>query len=482
MSSDAPAASGGEPVISCVGLGKAYTLYERPHHRLLELCGLRPKDKATHRWALRGIDFCVARGECVGIIGQNGAGKSTLLQMIAGTVRPTEGHAKAHGRVAALLELSSGFNPELTGRENIGLRAAVLGLTNAQIAERTPAIIAFAELESRINDPIRTYSTGMQARLAFSIAAHVDADVLIVDETLAVGDAMFVQKCMRWIRAFKSRGTLLFVSHSTQVVTDLCDRALWIEQGRAIADGPAKDIVRDYSAAVHGKVVGQGMTTGKGLNDQAQQDKQPASADDPTNNPPQPPQEPRDQRTPALRDLGLEAVLEGMRFNPDADWWGRGGATVESVRLLDQQGNPAARLPPEGLVTIEVRCVANERLEHPVVGYSISNSRAMVLFADNSWLAFGPEGSPPIEAGTRFVTRFRLRIPALPAGNYMLGGAVADGTPGNFIQHHRSDDAMLFRVASSHLVEGIAGATMLGCTIEPINHSTPAPAPPGVRT
>ncbi|RMH26885.1 MAG: ABC transporter ATP-binding protein [Planctomycetota bacterium] len=443
--------------VSCRGLGKAYRVYDRPHHRMLELMGLRDPERARKRWALRGVDLTIRTGECVGIVGKNGAGKSTLLQIIAGTVRATEGTATVRGRVAALLELNAGFNPELTGRENVGLRAMVLGLTPRQARERMNDIIAFAGIGTQIDEPVRTYSSGMRARLAFAVAAHVDADVLIVDETLAVGDGMFVQKCMRWIRAFRARGTLLFVSHSTQLVTDLCDRAVWLEEGRVLLDGVSRDVVREYTASIHGQATGQSMRTGRGLQQ---------TTDTPTDQPAA--AAPADIRREEIERLGLAAVMDNLRFNPDADWWGRGGATIDSVRVLDRDARPVSRLPTDGEVLIEVVCTAHERLERPVVGYSIANHRGLILFADNSWLIYGPDGCPPINAGTRFITHFRLRLPALPAGEYAVGAAVADGVPKNFVQHHRSDAAVLFRVASSHLVEGIAGVPMLGCTIRTI--------------
>lgn len=444
------------PIIECDSLGKAYSVYARPHHRLLELLGLRSPDRSDRRWALRNVGLQIQRGECIGIVGPNGAGKSTLLQIIAGTVQATEGNARLNGRVAALLELSSGFNPELTGRENVGLRAAVLGLTAQQIRERTADIIAFAELEDRIDDPIRTYSTGMQARLAFAVAAHVDADVLIVDETLAVGDGMFVQKCMRWIRSFRAHGTLLFVSHSTQMVVDLCDRAVWLDHGRVKQDGPAKEVVRAYSAIQH--------RAGTGDNSVRVRDKQQPDDQNDTHTPP-------DTRAAQIDHAGLTPAMEGMRFDPDAAWWGRGGATIDSVRLLDADARPIRSIDTGREIVIEMSCRANEPMEHPVLGYVVRDRAGRVLFSDNSWLVFGEQGPGCIEAGKTFVTRFRVHFPYLPAGEYAVGAAIADGKPGDFIQHHRVDDALLFRVPNSHLVEGIVGVPMLGCVIE---HTRPA--------
>jgi lipopolysaccharide transport system ATP-binding protein len=439
-------------------------MYDRPHHRLLEVLGLRSPARSESFWAVRGVDLSVRRGECVAIIGQNGAGKSTLLEMIAGTTRPDEGTVTRRGRVAALLSLGSGFNPELTGRENIHLNAAVLGLKPAEIRDRFDAIATFAGLGDHLERAVRTYSTGMTARLAFAVAAHVDADVLIVDETLAVGDGMFVQKCMRWIRSFRQQGTLLFVSHATNLVTDLCDRAVWLDAGRIVADGVAKDVVREYAASLHrGSLQDPTIRTGRGV----------GAADDPVTPGPSGGQvaddtETADLRASEIERLGLKAVMEGMRMDPGAGWWGRNGARVESARLLDAEGRASAVVDSGAKVVIEVTCVADERLELPVVGYVVRNRNGLVLFADNSWLALGPDGAEAIEAGTRFVTRFTLRFPHLPAGEYAMGAAVADGPRHAFVQHHRVDDLLLFRVPKSHLVEGVVGVPMLGCTIRAV--------------
>ncbi len=202
-------------------------------------------------YALRDLSLTIRRGEAVGIIGRNGSGKSTLLQMIAGTLTPTTGSVNTYGRIAALLELGSGFNPEFTGRENVYLNAAVLGLTKAQIDERYEAIAAFAEIGDFIEQPVRTYSSGMVVRLAFAVAAHVDPDILIVDEALSVGDARFQLKCARAIDRFIEQGvTLLFVSHDTTTVKRLCNRAILLERGQLVFHGHPNDVTNLYSKLV----------------------------------------------------------------------------------------------------------------------------------------------------------------------------------------------------------------------------------------
>ncbi|MGH7114089.1 MAG: ABC transporter ATP-binding protein, partial [Stellaceae bacterium] len=221
-----------DPAISVIGLSKCYTIYNAPQDRLKQAIMPRlaraaaPFARAVgknlvepvffrHHWALRAVSFEIDRGETLGVIGRNGAGKSTLLQLICGTLSPTSGTVSVNGRVGALLELGSGFNPDFTGRENVYLNATVLGLTTREIDARLDDIIAFADIGSFIDQPIKTYSSGMAMRLAFAVIAHIDADILIIDEALAVGDAFFQQKCMRWLRRFREHGTVLFCGHDT---------------------------------------------------------------------------------------------------------------------------------------------------------------------------------------------------------------------------------------------------------------------------
>jgi lipopolysaccharide transport system ATP-binding protein len=235
-----------ETVIEVRDLGKCYQIYDRPHHRLLQMV-LRSRRYYREFWALRGASFSIRRGETVGIIGKNGSGKSTLLQMVCGTVAPTTGEVRTAGRVAALLELGAGFNTEFTGRENVLLNAAILGIPRERMADRMEAVLAFSELGEFLDQPVKTYSSGMFARLAFSIAIHVDPEIVVVDEALAVGDARFVAKCMRRIKELQERGvSILFVSHDITAVRTLCERAIWLDGGQIVADGDVFPITGRY--------------------------------------------------------------------------------------------------------------------------------------------------------------------------------------------------------------------------------------------
>ncbi len=244
-----------EIAIRVQGLSKCYQIYDAPRDRLKQfiaprlqrLAGLAPKQYFREFWALKDISFEIKRGETVGIIGRNGSGKSTLLQIICGTLSPTDGTVETRGRIAALLELGSGFNPEFTGRENVYLNAAVLGLSKDEVDARFDAIAAFADIGEFIEQPVKTYSSGMFVRLAFAIQANVDPEILIVDEALAVGDAYFVHRCMARFHELQEKGTtIVFVSHDASAVKRLCARALWLKNGHLIMDGNATVVVDAY--------------------------------------------------------------------------------------------------------------------------------------------------------------------------------------------------------------------------------------------
>lgn len=240
--------SSDEIVIVIDGLGKSYRLFDRPQDRLKHAIMWRfGKPVGREFWALHDITFQVRRGEAVGIVGRNGAGKSTLLQTIAGTVSPTMGQAQVKGRVTALLELGSGFNPEFTGRENVLLNGAILGITQDEMEECFDEILSFADIDGFIDQPVKSYSSGMVLRLAFAVQAVIKKDILIVDEALAVGDEAFQRKCMRTLEQFRNNGgTVLLVSHSTQAIVRQCDRCIFLENGQLVLDGPSKPVTDVY--------------------------------------------------------------------------------------------------------------------------------------------------------------------------------------------------------------------------------------------
>jgi lipopolysaccharide transport system ATP-binding protein len=240
-----------ETAIKASGLSKCYQLYQHPRDRLKQFLwphqwwGARQFYREL--WALRDVDLTICRGEVVGVVGQNGSGKSTLLQLVCGTLTPTHGEVQINGRVAALLELGAGFNPEFTGRENVLMSAAILGLNSTEIAHRIEDIIDFSGVRDFIDQPVKTYSSGMFVRLAFSVAINVDPDILVIDEALSVGDGAFARKSFTRIMQMRDAGkTILFCSHSLFQVESLCTRAIWINQGEIVLDGESAQVVTAY--------------------------------------------------------------------------------------------------------------------------------------------------------------------------------------------------------------------------------------------
>jgi lipopolysaccharide transport system ATP-binding protein len=244
-----------DPVISCDRVGKAFQLYMRRNDQLKQAIFGHWRQFYHEHWVLRDVTFKVRRGERIGIIGRNGAGKTTLLQIICGITLPTHGTVQVNGRVAPILALGAGFDHELTGRENALIGGAILGMRRATVEARLSAIAAFAGIGDFFYQPVKLYSSGMAARLAFAVCAHADADILIVDEALSVGDEAFGAKCDAFIKNFAQHGTILVVSHDLKTLETICDRVLWIEDGAVRAVGAANEVIPLYRAAIEKKPV-----------------------------------------------------------------------------------------------------------------------------------------------------------------------------------------------------------------------------------
>jgi lipopolysaccharide transport system ATP-binding protein len=453
--------------IKVENISKAYTIWRDPSARLkhpfLDLAGelfpvLRPrideklKGLCTEFYALRNVSFEVKKGESVGIIGRNGSGKSTLLQIIAGTLQPSSGSVTVNGRVAALLELGSGFNPEFTGRENVYLNCSILGLTKEETDDRFQSIADFADIGDFLEQPVKTYSSGMTMRLAFAVIAHVDADILIVDEALAVGDSFFVQKCMRFIREFQKTGTLLYVTHDTSGVRTLCQQALWLEKGISRDFGPSRKISEDYLKATYAER--QGVVF-------FEKDTQKLRKELPIQ------EEPLiDQRAEFLNHSNLRNDLQVFEFNPDSSAFGAGGAVIEEVRLLDaSSGLPLAFAVGGEEVILSITARANIDLDRPILGFYLKNHLGQELFGDNTYLSH--LDSPfSVSAGKTVTASFRFQMPYLPPGDYMLATTCANGTQENHVQHHWLHDALSFRSQSSHVVGGLIGLPMISIALK----------------
>jgi lipopolysaccharide transport system ATP-binding protein len=426
----------GEIVVAAQGLGKAFTLHARAEDRLKQmLLGRRPAPRETF-WALRNLDLQLSRGESLGVIGENGAGKSTLLRLLCGTLRPTTGTVTLFGRVAALLELGSGFNPKFTGRENAWLSAAVHGLSKRQIAERFDAIAEFAGIGEFIDLPVRMYSSGMQARLAFAVSAHVDADILIVDEILAVGDAAFAQKCSRYFEKFRARGTLLFVSHNSGLVSQLCQRALWLERGEVRELGPAGEVCANYITELAERAEKHAV---------ARQEAEAAGW--------------RAVEPPALVRDGRRRtpnIIEVSGFNAEAPWHGHGGASITEVYFCSSERQPLSRIEGGDEVRLRIECRAQRDISRPIMGFLLRDRLGQNIFGDSTYLACRDRGIS-VSVGDDFAAQFTFQMPFLARGNYALTVAITEGTQEDHIHVHWIEEAIILSVSAGPVRHGIIG-------------------------
>lgn len=440
-------------------LSKCYQIYDRPHDRLKQslyprlqrLVGKPPKQYHREFWALKDVSFEINKGETFGIIGRNGSGKSTLLQLICGTLTPTGGTVETNGRIAALLELGSGFNPEFTGHENIYMNASILGLTEAEIDARYDEIVAFADIGEFINQPVKTYSSGMYVRLAFAVIAHVDADILVIDEALAVGDAFFTQKCMRFLRNFMERGVLVFVSHDSGAVINLCRRALWLDKGGMRLLDDSKSVTEEYLAAVY----------------ESQQGASQHRADEPKKSAknPVPIRTVCDQRIDFINCSNLRNDLEVFSFHPDKSAFGLRGATITDVRVTDRAGNQLLWIVGGEEVLLEIEVQAHQPICGAIIGFYVNDRLGQPLFGDNTFLTY-VDNPISVSTGQRFLARFHFNMPILPRGEYTVTVAVAEGSQHEHVQHHWIYDALLIQSHSSSVSTGLVGIPMNGIIIE----------------
>jgi ABC-2 type transport system ATP-binding protein len=356
----------------------------------------RSREHREEFWALRDVDLDISAGTTVGLIGPNGSGKSTLLKTIGGILQPTSGTVERRGRLAALLELGAGFHPDLTGRENVYLNASILGLSRSQTDHYFDAIVAFSGIERFIDTQVKFYSSGMYVRLAFAVAVHVDPDVLLVDEVLAVGDEPFQRKCLDRIRSFQKEGrTIVLVTHALDQVVELCDRAVVLEAGRVVVDGDPRLATRtlrdDFEAT-------------RQVEQQEKQEAQPQLA-----------------------------------------------ATVTAVRLLDDDGVPVTQLPQGGDLRVQVDVQAATRLEDWVLGIGIDTPSGMSLYGTNTQLL--GHRMPSVEGRRSF--ELLLRNVTLGAGQYQVHGALAVWSGPEM---HRLPQAATFTVQGDGRSVGLLGA------------------------
>ncbi len=401
---------GEEVVVEVRDLSKRFKLYDNPWHRVLEWLTLDHVVRHGEFWALRDISFEVRRGECLGIIGVNGAGKSTLLKILSRTLHPTLGSFRVHGRLLSLLELGTGFHPDLTGRQNVYQSAALLGFSDAYVRGRLAEILDFAQIGEFIDQPIKQYSSGMFVRLAFSLFAHLEPDVYIVDEALAVGDVFFQQKCFRRFGDLKRAGcTILFVSHDMGAVTHLCDRALLLSGGKLAAQGDPVSVVHDYFALSGQSFAPAGPVT------------------------PPAPIAGRDRlAVPGAAWSALSVAPPGRRGGA-----GNGATEIEAFAVTDADGQPAWTIPCGGRLRFWYLVTARRPCDDLNVGIHFYDRRGILVFAigtANLGLAL-----PPLDAGERVVCAVDVTL-SLQPGEYTLlpqTGGLTGGSPEPGLLHDR---------------------------------------------
>lgn len=400
-------------------LHKAYTIYNQPFDRLKE--ALHPRGKKYHSlfFALKGVSLTVSKGEVVGILGKNGSGKSTLLKVITGISQPTSGEATHSGKITAMLELGSGFNPELTGIENIYLNGAILGVSRKEMDKKIGAILDFAEIGDFSKQKLKTLSSGMKARLAFAAAVITKPDILIIDEVLSVGDMKFKLKSLRKINELiKDGATVLFVSHDLGAMKNLCHRVIWLNDGKILEDGEPKAIIERYTAF---------MSYGE---DAAKK-----------------PEKNNDEPGPKLKEATPSLPIAARWINTTHfGGFGEKGAVIRRLSLRDENDHPITLLKGGERLTLKLKIDASEQLAYPGLGLVLKDRLGNQIFGINNYIY--DIKLPPIEAGPPFSAAISFRFPKLKNGDYSFTIALSDGTQENHIQHHWIHDTLAIKVSN----------------------------------
>jgi lipopolysaccharide transport system ATP-binding protein len=443
-----------EIAIKVENLSKCYQIYDKPQDRLKQslyprlqrLVGRAPTQYFKEFWALKDVSFEVKRGETVGIIGRNGSGKSTLLQMICGTLHPTTGNLQVNGRVAALLELGAGFNPEFTGRENVFISAALFGLSREKTESRLGEIFAFAEIGDFVDQPVRNYSSGMFVRLAFAVIAHVDADILVVDEALAVGDVFFQQKCMRFLRSFQAQGgAMLFVSHDTSAVVNLCQSAVWLRKSLAgdFLVGSAGEVCKAYLKDFYANQIAD-LPALK------------ASASAIASVGPSCQLDNSRVRVVYSSDKVQENVFEISRFKPTSEDFGARGATFIDAVFVDSERQPIYATKAGDTVSFLLSVQVHKSIVFPAFGFTVKDRLGQFIISEGTDGAFR-SSNLEFKSGDIVTAEFSFRMPDLLHGHYSVDIAFAEGLGHDHIQHHWVHDVILITSLKGRLVQGIIG-------------------------
>lgn len=420
--------------IRVTGVEKAYKLYDKPSDRLKEAMGLARKKKYREHYALKGVDLTIHKGETVGIIGTNGSGKSTILKIITGVLNPTAGQVEVDGRISALLELGAGFNMEYNGIENVYLQGTMIGFSKKEIDEKLPDILEFADIGEYVNQPVKTYSSGMFVRLAFAVAINIEPEILIVDEALSVGDVFFQAKCYHKFDEFKKMGkTIVFVSHDLSSISKYCDRVVLLNQGVKLGEGTPKEMIDAYKQVLVGQYPlpdedGANMLSEESVVKAAKK----AAGDGKT---------------------GETAGKEGQSGDPDHAniqnpellEYGTRQAVIEEYAIEDDQGRKTSVILKGHTCTIHMKVHFDEDIEAPIFAFTIKNIKGVEITGTNTMVekAF----LEPVSKGSCKHITFTQRID-LQGGEYLLSLGVTGYEKEDFVVYHRLYDVLNITVIS----------------------------------
>lgn len=408
-------------VIQVKGLEKAYKLYDKPSDRLKEALGLSRKKKYKEHYALKGVDLEIYKGETVGIIGTNGSGKSTILKIITGVLNPTSGTVKVDGRISALLELGAGFNMEYNGIENIYLNGTMMGFSKKEIDAKMDDILSFADIGEYVNQPVKTYSSGMFVRLAFAVAINIEPEILIVDEALSVGDVFFQAKCYHKFEEFKEMGkTIVFVSHDLSSISKYCDRVVLLNQGVKLGEGSPKEMIDAYKQVLVGQYPlpendGQNL-----LNDD-------------------------DIESVAASVNEKKEVNQDLSVNPDLLEYGTRAAVIESYKITDDMGRDTGTVLKGKKCSISMTVHFEEDIEAPIFAFTIKNIKGVEITGTNTMVEKAFLES--VKAGAVMEITFTQEM-NLQGGEYLLSLGVTGFEKEEFQVYHRLYDVMNMTVIS----------------------------------
>lgn len=440
-------------------ISKYYRTYDKPIDRLKQ--SIFPNRQYFREfWALKDVSLNIQHGSSLGIIGRNGSGKSTLLQLICNTLTPTNGYIEVHGRIGALLELGSGFNSEFSGLDNVYLNASILGLSRTQIEQRLDSILGFADIGNYVKEPIKTYSSGMIVRLAFAVVAHIDAEILIIDEALSVGDIFFTQKCSRFLKSFREKGTLLFVSHDMEAVKALCDQSAWLDKGKLKLLAPTKVVADAYFAQAYGTPDNQAIEK---LNNTTQPSPDSSGDNIASEYKPAPRSQPWfDERQLSLGDNKFGALLEVSTFHQAIQNSERFG-TSEEVEILDVQlidpisGSVLKAFKGGYPYCLHIICRCKKELEQPDIGFCLNDKTGQILFGDNTSLL---RNRTRWLNGNTYKIIFEFDFPLLKVGEYTITVAIQEHREGHPKILTWIHDALLVYTLASSVGIGLSGIPM----------------------